>query len=423
MIRTIPEAEAALLPYVPLVSQLTGKDTTLERIGPLMELAGRPQDRLKVVHIAGTSGKTSTSYYIAALLKAAGRTVGLTVSPHVDSITERVQIDGQPLPDAEFCELLEEFLGIVKQAEQAPSYFELLYAFALWVFDRKAVEYAVVETGMGGLHDATNIVDKPDKVCVITDIGFDHMHILGHTLPEIAKQKIGIAHPGNMVLMYEQAEDIMAVIRQWVSEQQAVLRTTSEAAEREKGRVDISNLPLYQQRNWLLSCYVYSYVQQRDQLPELIEQDLQTTLSVRVPGRMDTRKINGKTLIMDGAHNEQKVATFIASFQHAYPGVKPAVLVALKEGKEYQKVMPLLADLATHLYLTTFETSQDLPARSTDPEALSETVRHYNDVPLEVQTDQSAAFKALMADPANVVIIIGSFYLLSQLRKKERIIA
>ena len=171
-IRTIEEAEAALLPYVPLVAQLTGKATTLERaIIPLMALAGNPQDRLKTVHIAGTSGKTSTSYYIAALLGAAGKTVGLTVSPHVDSITERIQINGQPLPDAEFCQELETFLDIVKQAPQPPSYFELLYAFALWVFGRRHVDYAVIETGMGGLYDATNVATRADKVCVITDIG------------------------------------------------------------------------------------------------------------------------------------------------------------------------------------------------------------------------------------------------------------
>src|SRR5271170_5393644 len=113
MISTIEEAEAALLPYVPLVAQLTGKGTTLDRVIPLMALAGNPQDRLKTVHIAGTSGKTSTSYYMAALLRATGKKVGLTVSPHVDSLAERVQINGQPLSEEQFCKDLAEFLEIV----------------------------------------------------------------------------------------------------------------------------------------------------------------------------------------------------------------------------------------------------------------------------------------------------------------------
>ncbi len=196
-IRSIQEAEAALLPYVPLVAELTGKDTTLDRIVPLMKLLGDPQDKLKIIHLAGTSGKTSTAYYMSALLQATGKKVGLTVSPHIDTIAERVQIDGLPLPETEFCRELGIFLDIVEFAEAPPSYFELLYAFALWVFERQQVDYAVVETGMGGLYDATNVASRPDKVCVITDIGFDHTHILGKTLPEIAAQKVGIVHDHN----------------------------------------------------------------------------------------------------------------------------------------------------------------------------------------------------------------------------------
>src|SRR5258708_5430662 len=104
------EAEAALQPYVPLVAQLTGKHTTLERVWPLMELLGNPQDQLKIIHIAGTSGKTSTAYYMAALLAASHQQVGLTVSPHVDSLLERVQIYGPPLTEEAFCAALGEFL-------------------------------------------------------------------------------------------------------------------------------------------------------------------------------------------------------------------------------------------------------------------------------------------------------------------------
>src|SRR5579884_2662316 len=114
-IQTIKDAEKALLPYVPLVSQLTGKDTTLERIKPLMAIVGHPEEKLRVIHIAGTSGKTSTAYYMASLLQTSGVKVGLTVSPHVDSITERVQINGQPLSEKVFCQELTQFLQFVQQ--------------------------------------------------------------------------------------------------------------------------------------------------------------------------------------------------------------------------------------------------------------------------------------------------------------------
>lgn len=419
MIRTIQEAEQALLPYVPLVSRLTGKDATLQRITPLMALAGNPQQRLRVVHIAGTSGKTSTAYYIAALLRASGKNVGLTVSPHVDSITERTQINGQPLPEAVFCKELDAFLDIVGRAPQAPSWFELLYSFAIWVFERQHVDYAVVETGMGGLYDATNVANRPDKICVITDIGYDHMHTLGTTLPDIAAQKIGIAHAGNPVLMYMQDEEIMRVIRQRVDKVEAQLLTTTEMAERMACKLDVSSLALYQQRNWLLAHYVYSYIKKRDHLRHPARHTVEETLHIQVPGRMDIRYVRGKTIIMDGAHNEQKMATFIASFREKYPDVKPAIMLAFREGKEYRKIVPLLVSLASQVFLTTFHTSQDLPVRSAPPEVLAALFQQYPNLQVTAIADQSNAYKTLLAASQNVCIITGSFYLLSQLRSQE----
>lgn len=417
MITTIAEAEAALQPFVPLVAQLTGKDTTLERIAPLMQLMGNPQDKLKIIHIAGTSGKTSTAYYMAALLQAAGKLVGLTVSPHVDSITERVQIDGQPLDEVTFCSELDEFLKLVEKAPQKPSYFELLYAFALWEFQRQAVDYAVIETGMGGLHDATNVATRPDKICIITDIGFDHMHVLGHTIPEITAQKIGIVHPGNVTLMYQQSPESMAVIDDWITEQGATLKVTNQTVEQSRAEVDLSPLPLYQQRNWLLAKYAYDYVANRDNLQYLTRQVLEQTLKIQVPGRMDVRQVQGKTIIMDGAHNEQKMTAFLQSLQQQYPDSKPAVLLALKQGKEYRVVSPLLAPVASQIIVTTFATSQDLPAVAMDPEILAAELRNAGAQSVEVVADYAEAYKIFLERVHDIGIVTGSFYLLSQIRK------
>jgi len=416
-IRNLQEAEAALLPYVPAVKRLTGKHTTLDRIRPLMDLLGNPQNSLKVVHIAGTSGKTSTAYYMAALLAAAGKHVGLTVSPHVDSITERIQIDGQPISETDFCDELGTFLEILKRAGQKPSYFELLYAFALWVLARRNVDYAVIETGVGGLHDATNVANRADKVCAITDIGLDHTHLLGSTLPEIAAQKIGIVHEGNQVFMYEQAGDIMAVVRQWTDQHHAPLHVVDGQAESD----DSETMPDYQRRNWQLAYEVYGYLRERDALQHLTSQVLAKTRQIRIPGRMDIRQINGKTIIMDGAHNAQKMAAFIDSFRRLYPDVKPPLMMALKEGKEYQKVVPLLAAVASRVILTTFSTSQDLPVKSTNPEVLAEAFRTAGFTNIETITGHQAAFRALMATPDEVCLITGSFYLLSQIRNNEHL--
>jgi dihydrofolate synthase/folylpolyglutamate synthase len=414
-IRNIQEANTALLPYVPLVAQLTGKDTTLRRIQPLMKLLDNPQDKLRVIHIAGTSGKTSTAYYLSALLASSGKTVGLTVSPHVDSVTERIQINNEPLSEVVFCHELTEFLAIVQKATEPPSYFELLYAFSLWVFVRHNVDYAVVETGMGGLFDATNVVTRPDKVCVITDIGLDHTHILGTTLPEIATQKIGIVHDHNVVFTYTQNDEVMAVFTNWTNKHHAKLYTTTQMAEEQASGLDFSGVPRYQERNWLLAYKVYKHLREQDNLRSLTSKVLQQTFHTYIPARMDIRKLGGKTIIMDGAHNLQKMSAFVDSFKGLYPGIKPAVLIALKHDKDYQDVVDILSNFAAQIITTTFNSTQDLPVHSMDPHVLAKAFN--NKVSTQVIPDSLDAVRALLQAPEPIGIITGSFYLLSEIRR------
>ncbi len=422
IIQNIQEAHRALQPYVPLVAQLTGKDTTLDRIVPLMEMLGNPQNNLKIVHIAGTSGKTSTAYYMAALLQAAGRKVGLTVSPHIDSVTERVQINGSPISDADFCEQLGIFLDIVQKLAEQPSYFELLYAFAIWAFANQKVDYAVIETGLGGLYDATNVAARADKVCIITDIGFDHVKILGNTLEAITIQKIGIVHAYNPVFMYQQAPEVMKVAKKWTDDHQAPLVTISQEGEATTEQQSIMPMPDYQKRNWLLARRTYKYIKGRDGLPELSAAALEATQRLQVPARMDVKQVGQKTLVMDGAHNLQKMTAFVGSFKHRYPDIKPAVLVAFKEGKEYELVVPLLAKLASSIIVTTIQTSQDLPTRAVDTDVLSKAFTDYSEqLSVEVVADSHEAYQSLLSSECSTLIITGSFYLLAQIRNNERI--
>ena len=419
-IRNIQEANLALQPYIPLVAQLTGKDTTLARIQPLMKLLGNPQDALRVVHVAGTSGKTSTAYYLSALLSAGGKKNGLTVSPHIDSVAERVQINGKPLSEHEFCRELTEFLTIIQKAPEPPSYFELLYAFSVWVFARQDVDYAVIETGMGGLHDATNVASRPDKVCVITDIGLDHTHILGKTLKEIAAQKIGIVHENNQVFTYSQSQEVMAVFKDWTDRHHAVLHNTTQDAEAQASGLDFSSVPNYQARNWLLAHWVYGYLVKRDNLPSLTSKVLLQTLNIKIPARMDIRRVKGKTIIMDGAHNLQKMSALVSSFKQLYPGVKPAIVIGMKNDKDYKDVTATLSTLAARVITTSFTSSQDLPVKSMDPELLAEAFKGH--VPTEAIADSAAATRALLDSPEPVGLITGSFYLLSEIRNNKALL-
>jgi dihydrofolate synthase/folylpolyglutamate synthase len=415
-IRNLQEANEALQSYADRDPKHIGRNYTLKRVFPLMEAAGNPQDRLKVIHIAGTSGKTSTAYFMAALLKATGKKVGLTVSPHVDSVTERIQINGVPLDEAVFCKELEAFMDVVERSGQHPSYFELLYAFALWIFDRQDVDYAVLETGVGGLYDATNVAGRPDKVCVITDIGFDHMHILGNTLTKIATQKSGIIHEDNTVFMYEQGDEVMQVMHKTAAKQHATLHLIEQPATGLQTAAD------YQRRNWNLAYQVYLYLKDRDDLQSLTSQVLAKTQTITVPGRMDIREVRGKTLVMDGAHNAQKMTAFISSFKKLYPGVKPAVLLSLKHNKDDEGIAPLLAPFASRIIVTAFDTAQDSQIRSMNPRTLAASLREAGAQNLEVIADHDQATEVLLASPEEVCVITGSFYLLSQIRHNKNLV-
>ncbi|KGF22888.1 bifunctional tetrahydrofolate synthase/dihydrofolate synthase [Corynebacterium tuscaniense] len=190
-------------------------DPSLERIELLMDLLGHPEQTYKVIHVAGTNGKTSTVRMIESLLRAFGARVGRTTSPHLQSITERVGIDGEPIHPADFVRIYEEIKPFVEmvdaQSDHPMSYFEVTVAIAFAAFADAPVDIAVVEVGMGGRWDATNVVHA--EVDVITPIGLDHTDYLGDTLEEIAGEKAGIiTNPESVTVVANQEPEAMRVI-------------------------------------------------------------------------------------------------------------------------------------------------------------------------------------------------------------------
>ena len=412
-INSIEQVEVILKKYVENARQYIHDGLTLERMWPMLESVGNPHKKLKVIHVAGTSGKTSTAFYIAGLLHASGKKVGLTVSPHVDSITERVQINGRPITDIEFCSEISEFLTIIEEtgSVQSPSYFELMIVFALWEFSRQGVDYAVIETGLGGLLDSTNVVTRKDKVCVITDIGLDHQAILGSTIAEIAGQKAGIIHGGNHVFMNTQSEEVMAVFKKKTEVMNAIISINDP-----RSHVlieDTVQLALFQRRNYSLARTVAKFVAERDGFVTVSNFN---PLDVVIKGRMEEMIVqDGSMLIMDGAHNAQKMSAFVASFQAKYPEQKATILLALKQGKEYTEVVDALKPITQLLIVTTFSVSQDVPISCLDPEAVA---AYANSVEVEtvIFKDNKEAYQALHDTQAEIKIITGSFYLLGQMR-------
>jgi len=403
-----------LRPYISLVKDLPGEGAVLERTARLMTTIGNPQDSLRVIHIAGTSGKTSTTYYISSLLLQAGCSVGQLVSPHVDTVTERVQLNGQQLTNKEFLELLEMFLNIIEKSGVTASYFEVLYGFGFWVFKQKGVDYAVIETGIGGKYDATNIADREDKLCVITDIGYDHMEVLGTDIKQIAAQKAGIIHKFNPVVVASQSSEILTVIKD-----RAKRCSSSLVVVKDKGlnsKKFPPDMPFFQRHNWLLSKAAYDYLYNRDHLNKLHPSQLAFSQKTYIPGRMEIVTIKDKTVIMDGAHNTQKLEALFQSIIQLYPGKMACVIISLKWNKSLRGLGEILKPIADQVIVTKFKTTKDLPTNAADPDVLIKIFINEGIKSVVYEADPDNALKKALSSKNDLVIITGSFYLLSQIR-------
>ncbi|HTE22241.1 MAG TPA: Mur ligase family protein [Candidatus Limnocylindria bacterium] len=386
---------------------------TLERMKALTAYLGNPQDSYPVIHVAGTSGKSSTCHYLSSLLTVGGKKVGLSISPHVDEVNERVQINTRSLGEKKFCRDLTLFLQEVDKSGVKPTYFELLVAFAFWEFAREKVDYAVVEVGLGGLLDGTNVMTRSDKVCVITDIGYDHTDTLGKTLTAITAQKAGIILPTNVVFAYNQVPEVMDVLREVCDQQQARLH------ELQPPRLDRlpKNLPLFQRRNWHLAHRVYDYLAERDSLTSLDRQTLIRSTEVHIPARMEVLKYRGKTLILDGGHNPQKLGMLMKSVVHAYPRQSIACTVAFVRTKQ-TKVRDNLSVLVPHMShcVVTGFSREETEHFSVDPLKLVAACEELDYHAWELEPDPARALQKLLARPEDVLLVTGSFFLLNTIR-------
>jgi dihydrofolate synthase/folylpolyglutamate synthase len=408
-ITNFAEAQDALRPYY----DNSRTPYTLDAMRSLMTFLGNPQETFKTLHVAGTSGKTSTAYYCAALLKASGHNVGLTVSPHVDTVNERVQINGAPMPEADFCAALTAFLELIKTAPVQPSYFELMVALAYWQFARQNVEYAVIEVGLGGLLDGTNVIHRPDKICIITDIGLDHTEILGDTIEKIAKQKAGIIQPGNTVFMCTQDASVITIVQAASDDKQATLNVLPKASA-----IPINDLPAFQQRNLGLATAAVNFAVERDFQELVSDAIIETAAKTIIPARLERRTVNNKTIIIDGSHNQQKLTTLIESIDQLYTTQQATVLCSFVAGNQdrWQDGLRVLLRRNLPIIFTTFKSEQDIPKASITAQQFAEFCTAENYTNYTMHEDPIEAYQQLISDTATLGIVTGSFYLLNHIR-------
>lgn len=413
-LQNFSDIRAALKKFMPSPKEYEKARFSLDDMKLLLSFLGNPQDKIYVIHVAGTSGKTSTCYYLAAMLMDAGKTVGLTVSPHVDEVNERVQINLKPLDEHVFASELSIFLELVDKSPVKPSYFAVIVAFVYWYFAKIGVDYAVVEVGMGGLLDATNVVSRVDKVCVITDIGLDHTEFLGDTLAKIAAQKAGIIQKNNPVFCYEQGKDVMRVIAETCKKQSAQLHIVRQP----ESIPAVDHMPDFQKRNFYLASQVFDYICDRDKGLAVKDYDAAKVQNTYIPARMETITVNGKTLILDGAHNAHKLMALFESIRAKY-GDKPiAVLfgVAKTSGIRTESSVEVVARYSKFIVLTSFYGEQDVPKESEDPLVVSRELDRLKFNNYQIIRNPEEAFELLKKRPEDILVVAGSFYLLNHIR-------
>jgi dihydrofolate synthase / folylpolyglutamate synthase len=410
-IKTFAEAEAALkqLPQTPLKRHLQSPEHMLE----LMDYLGNPQERYRVVHIAGTSGKTSTAYYAAALLQAAGYNVGLTISPHVDSLAERAQLNSTPLTEEQFAREFGEFWELVRASGLAATYFEVFTAFAFWEFARQQVDWAVVEVGIGGLADSTNVVTRQDKVCLIADIGFGHRKVLGNTVPEIAAQKAGIIQLHNQAFCFRQSEEVMIPIQKRAAQKHADLHILDQPPT----PAALADLPLFQQRNFALAEAAITTVLAEEDGPKLGRSVRIRAAHISIPARMEQYQVAGKTVVIDAAHNPQKLRTLTASLEEAFPGQPRALLMGLlsEKGVYLQEMAEAASELSPYVLLTGWPADSAGRYAATEPGKVA-AMAEAQGLCFDVEPDCEAAFRRMLERLEPVIVVTGSFYLLNHIR-------
>ncbi len=304
-----------------------GKKDGTRNMEKLMARFGDPQDQIPVIHVAGTNGKGSCCAMLSQILQESGYKVGMYTSPHLVEYTERIRVNGKQIKKEEWVSIglkvKEAAEAIAAEGDNHATFFELVTAIGFLYFAQEQVDVILLETGVGGRLDATNVVKEP-KLCLITSISLDHTKVLGDTLPQIASEKAGIIQPGAPVVLAQNPEQVQAVVRQTAAEKGSLYCYSGDVVVDGKGcyrnesfayeGLEIALIGDYQVQNVSAVLCAVELLQMRGW--KITEESLRRGLkNTRWPGRMERREYEGQTVLLDGAHNPngaQMLADYLA---------------------------------------------------------------------------------------------------------------
>jgi dihydrofolate synthase/folylpolyglutamate synthase len=409
-----------------------GSNLRLDTIRKLLELLGNPHKDLKCIHIAGTNGKGSTSSYIATMLKEAGYKVGLFTSPYLERFNERIAINGEDIPNgrlAEITEKVKDKIEIMIQKEyEHPTTFEIVTAIGFVYFKEENVDYVVLEVGLGGRLDATNVIDE-SLLSIITTIDYDHMDFLGDTLGKIAYEKAGIIKEKGLVLSYPQKEEAMEVIEKVCEEKEAELticpmENVKIVELNEFGgsfdyhfnsqtfkNLEISLIGEHQIYNAALAVTAIALLREKG-LVNISDEQIRSGLKkARWKGRLEV--LNRHPLfVIDGAHNPQGVRTLADNLKR-FKYNRLILGIGILKDKEVEKIVEIITPLADEIVITEANIYRKMEA-----EKLEKLINKYNKN-THVEKDIKKAIDKTyeLAKEDDLILFMGSLYLIGDVRK------
>ena len=388
----------------------------LSSISRLMRGLGNPQDGYACIHVAGTNGKGSIASFLSSILAQAGYKVGLYTSPHLVRFNERIQINGHPISDNDVARAAEAVQRIYTQGEP-PTFFECATAMALYHFAIEKVDWAVLETGMGGRYDATNIVHP--QVCIISNIGMEHTEYLGNTLAKIAVEKAGIIKSNAGVVTGTRQKSALQVIEQAALEKGVpLLRLGKEIKIRKEGKgsftyvgikhrwphLKVALLGQHQMTNAALCLGALELLMEKglEVRDDTIHSGLAAT---RWPGRLEVVS-KEPFVLLDGAHNPSAVKTLKAFLQNGVVSGRLILVLGILHDKAWKPMLRELAGICDRMILT-----KPQYERAADPEELASFVRSLTQELVVIpHLPDAVSFALGEADRGDMVCITGSLY-------------
>lgn len=398
-----------------------GSRPGLSRTQALLSAMGNPEQKLRFIHLVGTNGKGSTAAMLASVLTAAGYTTGLYTSPYIHHFEERMQVDGEEIQGEELATITQWVGGLADQMEEHPTEFELVTCVALEFFRRRNCDLVVLEAGMGGRLDSTNVIPAPEAV-VITNIGLDHTAQLGNTVEEIAAEKAAVIKDGCSVILYEQSRSVTQVVERVCQTHhvpltiaradRVVLEEESPEGQRWNWKGESLFVPLLgdnQRHNGAVVLHTLEAIAAK--YPVSAQALREGLARVRWPGRFEVLR-RRPWFVVDGGHNPQCAATVADNLKRYFPGKAPVLLMGVLEDKDRAGLCEAVAGLGC-----SFVTITPPSPRALDAQTLAKELAHYGKPTYAASSIPQGVERAMeLAGEDGVVCALGSLYSVGEIR-------